>query len=84
MAGEIEYIVRPIAPPMMVQDSADPDQRKYVVHLAGHSSATKPIDVNFATGSDFLEVDTTKVYVYDEQTDDGKWWPAGGESNGGE
>lgn len=84
MSGETVYVVRPIAPPMLVQDSANNDERKYIVHLAGHSSATKPIDVNYATGSDFLEVDTTKVYFYDEQTDGGKWWPVGGESNGGE
>lgn len=84
MSEEIVYVVNPIAPPMLVRDSADPAERKYVVHLAGHSSATKPIDENYATGSDFLEVDTTKVYFYDEQTDGGKWWPVGGESNGGD
>lgn len=82
MTDEIAYVVRPIAPPMLVQDSANNDERKYIVHLAGHSSAEKPIDVNFATGSDYLEVDTTKVYFYDEQTDGGKWWPAGGENDG--
>ena len=70
--------VRSIAPSYRVVDSPNPDEIKEVVHLAGLSTDTKPIDVNFATGSDFLEVDTTDVYFYDETTDGGKWWKAGG------
>lgn len=74
-------MIRPIAPSYRVVDSPNPEEIKEVVHLAGLSTDTKPIDVNFATGSDFLEVDTANVYLYDEVTDSGKWHgPAGGGS----
>ena len=74
-------MVREIAPGYKVVDSANPDEIKVVVHLAGLSTDTKPIDINYATGSDFLEVDTANVYLYDEVTDSGKWHgPAGGDS----
>ena len=73
-------MIREIAPGYKVVDSANPDEIKVVVHLAGLSTDTKPIDVNYATGSDMLEVDTGDVYLYDETTDSGKWWPFGGDS----
>lgn len=39
----------------------------YFMRLAGLSTETKPTE-NVATGSIFIEVDTDKKYVYDEQT----------------
>ena len=74
-------MIREIAPGYQVTNSANPDEIKVIVHLAGLSTDTKPIDVNYATGSDFLEVDTGDVYLYDEVTDGGKWHgPVGGDS----
>ena len=49
--------------------------------FAGLSTDEKPIRDDMATGSSFLEVDTSKVYFFDEVTDGGKWWPAGGGSD---
>ena len=72
-------MVRPIAPSFRVVDSANPDEIRSVVHLSGLSTDEKPIDTNFATGSDFVEVNTGKVFMYDETTDGGKWWPFGGD-----
>ena len=45
------------------------------VDLAGLSTDVKPI--GFATGSSFLEVDTTDVYLYDEESQE--WNKVGGE-----
>ena len=73
-------MVRPYAPSLRVKDSPNPDEIREVVHLAGQSTDSKPIDVNYATGSDFIEVNTGKVFMYDETTDSGKWWPFGGDS----
>lgn len=48
---------------------------KQYVEMAGLSTDTKQ-DSNFITGSLFLEVDTGKVYVYDEVS--GTWNEIGG------
>jgi len=45
----------------------------HIVELAGDSSESKPTD-GIANGSMYLETDTRKVYLYDE--DDG--WDNGG------
>lgn len=50
-----------------------------VVELAGPSSESKPT-TGFANGSLFLETDTGKIYIFDE--DDG-WKEAGGGGGGG-
>ena len=57
------------------------DGKEVCFGFAGLSTDTKPIRDDMATGSSFLEVDTTKVAFFDEETDGGKWWPAGGVSN---
>ena len=77
--------VRPIAPSFRVVDSANPDNIRSVVHLAGDSDTgdTPPEDNNFATGSDYLDVHTRKVYFYSEDAAPGNKWkdePAGGGS----
>ena len=46
--------------------------------LAGLSTDTKPTD-GLATGSSFLEVDTSDVYFYDEV---GQTWHKAGENDG--
>ena len=51
----------------------------YYIEAAGLSTDTKPT-VNIITGSWFLEVDTAKVFFFDE--DSSTWIEAGGESNG--
>jgi len=51
---------------------------KMLVELAGLSTDAKPIDEKYATGSTFLEVDTSNVYFYDEAST--SWKKAGGES----
>ena len=43
------------------------------VELAGLSTDTKPID-QIVTGSIFVEVDTGKVYFFDEEGDAGSEW----------
>ena len=46
--------------------------------FAGLSTDEKPIREDMATGSSFLEVDTGNVFFFDEVSDGGKWWQAGG------
>ena len=68
-------MIRPIAPSMRVVDSADPEEIREVVHLAGDSDEgdTPPVDINFATGSDYLDVHTRKVYFFSENSSGGQW-----------
>ena len=49
----------------------------HYVELAGLSTDTKP--TGFATGSLFLEVDTSKSYLYDEEG--AEWYEVGGGSS---
>ena len=51
-------------------------QEKYIEY-AGTSEDTKPTDDFIATGSSFLEVDTSKVFFWNE--DNNTWEEAGGE-----
>jgi hypothetical protein len=51
----------------------------YLYELAGLSTETKPTK-DVATGSSFLEVNTTNVYFYEETTE--TWYPAGGSTGG--
>lgn len=46
-----------------------------LINYAGLSTDTKPTE-NLATGSFFLEVDTSKAYFFDEVS--GNWIEAGG------
>lgn len=46
----------------------DGSSKKYF-EFAGPSSASKPDDVSICTGSLFHEVDTTKVYAWDESAE---------------
>ena len=48
-------------------DSAD-NSMKQMVSCAGLSTDTKPT-AGIATGSDFTEVDTGKVFFFDEESD---------------
>lgn len=78
-------MIREIAPGYQVTNSANPDEIKVVVHLAGDSDEgdTPPEDVNYATGSDYLDVHLRKVYFYSEAAAAGTRWkdePAGGGS----
>ena len=77
-------MIRPIAPSFRVVDSANPEEIKSIVHLAGDSDEgdTPPVDNNFATGSDYLDVHTRKVYFFSENSSGGQWKdePAGGGS----
>ena len=78
-------MIREIAPGYQVTNSANPDEIKVVVHLAGDSDEgdTPPEDVNYATGSDYLDVHLRKVYLYSESAAAGTRWkdePAGGGS----
>lgn len=51
---------------------------KYYVEAFGKSTDNKPDD-GIVTGSVFVEVDTGKVYLYDEETD--AWLELGGGGN---
>ena len=42
--------------------------------LSGLSTDTKPVGAPIATGSLFHEVDSTKVYAYDEEGTSGNEW----------
>ena len=68
-------MIREIAPGYKVVDSANPEEIKVVVHLAGDSDEgdTPPVDINFATGSDYLDVHTRKVYFFSENSSGGQW-----------
>lgn len=44
------------------------------MEYAGLSTDTKPTGSNIATGSLFHEVDTTKVYAYNEAASSGSEW----------
>lgn len=44
------------------------------MEYAGLSTDTKPTGSNIATGSLFHEVDTTKVYAYNESAATGEEW----------
>lgn len=52
----------------------DAKQKKYTAHREGTclSSDTKPTD--WAGGSVLLEIDTSKVYIYDQQNSVWKEW----------
>lgn len=76
-------MIREIAPGYKVVDSANPDEIKVVVHLAGDSDEgdVPPVDVNYATGSDYLDVHTRKVSFFSENSSGGQWkGPSGGDS----
>ena len=67
--------IRPIAPSLRVKDSLNPDEIREVVHLAGDSDEgdVPPVDINYATGSDYLDVHTRKVYFFSENSSGGQW-----------
>ena len=47
---------------------------KQYYEFSGRSEDTKPTFAGIATGSLFHEVDTKKVYAYDEDADSGEEW----------
>lgn len=47
--------------------------KKYF-RFAGTTSDTKPVNNTICTGSLFHEVDTTKVYAYNEDASSGEEW----------
>ena len=49
---------------------------KMLVEIAGLSTDVKPTSETYATGSTFLEVDTSNVYFWDEVSS--SWKKAGG------
>lgn len=51
----------------------DGSKKKYF-RFAGTSSEEKPVSSLIATGSLFHEVDTTKVYAYNESASSGEKW----------
>lgn len=51
------------------------DVGKYYIETAGLSTETKPTE-DLVTGSLFFEVDTGKVYAFDEVS--GTWYQIGG------
>lgn len=55
---------------------AEDGEKILYAEFAGTSTEEKPTD-HLATGSSFLEVDTTNVYFYDEESQ--TWYLAGGE-----
>ena len=62
----------------VTHSSATIDDKLYC-EFAGLSTDDKPVD-NLLTGSIFIEVDTSKVYFYDEESVDsvsGPWIEAG-------
>jgi hypothetical protein len=61
----------PLTPEGIAVDGA------YVIDAAGLSTDTKPTGATIATGSTFMEVDTGKVYFYNESNQ--TWVKAGGQ-----
>jgi hypothetical protein len=55
----------------------------YYGEYFGLSTDTKPTD-GIVTGSKFTEVDTGKVYLFDEEADADKAWVEQGADNGAE
>lgn len=53
------------------------------VEMAGLSTDTKPVQVFYATGSLFLEVDTGDVYAFDEDGNSDEEWVKIAELGGG-
>ena len=53
-----------------------------LAELYGTSNDDKPT-TGYATGSSFVEVDTGKLYLYDESEVGGGWYEVGGGSDGG-
>lgn len=51
----------------------DGSKKKYFV-FAGTSSETKPVNNLISSGSWFHEVDTAKVYAYNEEASSGEEW----------
>lgn len=52
---------------------------KTLIEAAGLSTDTKPTSSDYATGSTFLEIDTSDVYFWDEVS---MTWKKAGGSNG--
>ena len=53
--------------------------RKHYVEISCKSTDEKPTSEEWVTGSVLLEVDTSKAYFYEEESD--TWKPAGGGNN---
>lgn len=52
---------------------------KVLAEIAGLSTDEKPVNATYATGSTFLEIDTSDVYFWDEVS---MTWKKAGGSNG--
>ena len=61
-------MVRPINPTVAVVNG------KSYMKFAGNENDTKPEADYIATGSEFWEVDTKTVYLYNEEGDAGSKW----------
>lgn len=59
--------------PIKAEFLQDGSGKKYFEY-AGPSTAAKPVNDLICTGSLFHEVDTTKIYAYNEDADSGEEW----------
>jgi len=60
--------------PVFSNSASVQSDHRFYHEFAGLSTDTKPETDDISTGSLFHEVDTKKVYAYDEDGDDGEKW----------